>query len=531
MHATSTFLTALTTLDQIASADERKQTWRQGLAALVAAAEREPAPLEGVAPEQLAAAVRRATVDGLLADLGWMAPAATATALLALAQALPPGPDRRELGRRVVAELHSGERDTFVQLAAALALSSPRALDGPAARARIEVAITAPLLGAGTVGSLALALASREELATTWLHRPSTGCLPDRRLAARLLAHAARAAVSRAAIGDLDGVRVLGGAEITASLTRLLGDREQLVWRFAAIARGLLAHAMPALADEIDRELEAGADASLVRRGATSAAAALERGGVALRWRSAILALGTASTGVAHAAMLGLPGLVAIDPRSADDLVAQLCLVGGLDTIEAYVGLRRDEGLRGLPTADRAAREWIERALAADDGTDDGRLALVHALRSELGDGTEEPGLATASAEVRACIDRGDVTAAVECATRAVGELAGVVELLERSSDDDPALRRHALRQWRELDRTFFADGTVAGALALARAGDRARIELGALLRRVEQVLLAQEGQPERGKLVAPWSVCSTARRRSTTTRPDATSAWPRPGA
>ncbi len=505
MDATSTFLAALTTLDQIASADERRLIWRQGMAALVAAAEREPAPLEGVAPDVLATVVRRATADGLLADLGWMSPAAMATSLLALAQALPPGADRRELGRRVAKELHGGERDTFVQLAAALALSSSRALDGAAARARIEVAITAPLASAGSVGPLSLALIARDDLAQTWLHGPSTGSLPDRRLAARLLAHAVRAAITRAAVGDLDGVRLLSSPAIRAPLERLLRDREALVWRFAAIARGLLAHALPDVAKEIEAELDGSAGDDLVRRGATSAAAALERGGLALRWRATILARATISASTAHAAMLGIAGLAATDPTAADSLATQLCMLGGLDAVETYVGLRRDEGMRELHEADAVARAWIERALAADDGSDDGRLALLHVLRAELGDGVPEEPLATAAADVRAAIDRGDLAMAVSRAGRAVTELATAVDWLERGDDDDAIDRRHALRMWRELDRTFFSDGTVGGALTLTKAGDSAASELGRLLGRLETLLLAREGTAETGKTVGHY--------------------------
>lgn len=505
MDATSTFLAALTTLDQIASADERRLIWRQGMAALVAAAEREPAPLEGVAPDVLAAVVRRATADGLLIDMGWMSPAAMATSLLALAQALPPGADRRELGRRVATALSGGERDTFVQLAAALALSSSRALDGAAARARIEVAITAPLAGGSSVGPLSLALIARDDLATTWLHHPSTGSLPDRRLAARLLAHAARAAVTRAAVGDLDGIRLLASPSIRAPLERLLRDREALVWRFAAIARGLLAHAHPEVAKEIEAELDGSAGDDLVRRGATSAAAALERGGMALRWRATLLARATISAGTAHAAMLGIAGLAATDPAAADSLATQLCMLGGLDAVETYVGLRRDEGMRELHEADAVARAWIERALAADDGSDDGRLALLHVLRAELGDGVPEEPLATAAADVRAAIDRGDLGMAVSRAGLAVAELATAVDWLERSDDDDAIDRRHALRLWRELDRTFFSDGTVGGALSLTKGGEPAASELGRLQGRLETLLLAREGTPETGKTVAHY--------------------------
>src|SRR5204863_1817292 len=130
--------------------------------------------------------------------------------------------------------------------------------------------LTAP----GTIGELALGLLAQPSLAHSWVEVPAMGSLPARRLAARILAHGAREAVRRHDAGDRGGVTVLARPGTRAALARLLGDREALVWRFACIARGLLAHVDPELADAIDRELRPNASPTELRRGAGSAAAA-----------------------------------------------------------------------------------------------------------------------------------------------------------------------------------------------------------------------------------------------------------------
>src|SRR5438094_7035429 len=101
MGSGRTYLAALAGIHAIADADERRRVARQGLAMLAQIAEREPAPLEGISAEQLLLAVRAALGDGIFAALDWLSPAAGAIALFEVAQALPPGPERRELGRRV----------------------------------------------------------------------------------------------------------------------------------------------------------------------------------------------------------------------------------------------------------------------------------------------------------------------------------------------------------------------------------------------------------------------------------------------
>src|SRR4051794_19915490 len=116
MGSGRTYLAAFVGLHKIDDPDERRRVARQGLAMLAQIAEREPAPLEGLPADQILLAVRTALGDGMLADLDWLSPAAGAIALFELAQALPPGPDRRELGRRVLTRLRAADRDTFVRL-------------------------------------------------------------------------------------------------------------------------------------------------------------------------------------------------------------------------------------------------------------------------------------------------------------------------------------------------------------------------------------------------------------------------------
>ncbi|MEZ4365762.1 MAG: protein kinase [Kofleriaceae bacterium] len=254
---------------------------------------------------------------------------------------------------------------------------------------------------------------------------------------------------------------------------------------------------MPTLVEQIDRDLEPGGAPDQLRRAATSAAAALERGGQATRWRTVLIERTRVDGGVARAVVSGLAGVAAADPGTADAIAAQMVVYGGLDAIEALVELDREEGTLALPETLGVARDWIERALAKDDGSDDGRLALLHVLRSELGGTGVTDGLATAATDVRARLDAGELPAAVGRAQAALDELEAATEWLERASDDDVVDRRQSLRLLRELDRTFLSDGTVIGALTLAPDGEASIAALAGLLARLERALVERETQPE----------------------------------
>jgi len=493
-----TYVAAFAGLHEIADPDQRRRTTRQGLTMLAQIAEREPAPLEGLPAPQLLLAVRAALADGTLADLDWMPAAAAAIALFELAQALPAGPERRELGRRVLVQLRDADRDTFVRLVTALARSSPKLLASEALRARTEVVLAAPLTAPGAIGELALGLLAQPQLAQSWVEQPAMGSLPARRLAARILAHGAREAVRRFDTGDRGGVAVLARSGTRAALDRLLGDREALVWRFACIARGLLAHVDSRLAADIDRELRPSATSTELRRAAASAAAALDRGGAAEAWKDVLVDRAGKDPGVARGALLGLAGLAINFPTDADALAHRLLLCAPLDVAEAVADLRREEGVPLLPSAAASALAWV-REQTRDPGTDDGRLALLEALELELGGRFRSDGVGAALSAARHALDTGDAPTALRHAREAVDELQAAAEWLSEATDDEAVDRRHSMRLLRELDREVLADNALDAVLALAPETDPARAQLAAALGTIEAALLAREAMPEAG--------------------------------
>jgi hypothetical protein len=492
------YLAAFAALHTLQTAEERRQVARQGLAMLAEIAAREPAPLEGIDADRLLLAVRVALNDGLLTSLDWLAPASAAVALFELAQALPPGAERRELGRRVLTLLREADRATFVRLLIALARTSPKVVAAEGLRARLGVVLAAPFTAPGMIGELAIGLLAQPSLAQSWVEEPATGSLPGRRLAARILAHGAREAVRRYDAGDRGGVRVLARPGVRAALARLLGDREALVSRFASIARGILAHVDSDLAGEIDRELRPTSTNTEVRRGAASAAAALERGGAARPWRDILVERATKEPGVGRGVILGLAGLAIASPADADELACELVKRAPLESAEALADLRREEAAPLLPAASASALAWTRAQISADDGKDDGRWALLHALEAELADASRSEGIGVPIGEARAALDDGDTQRALRAARAAVDEITEAADWLERASDDDALDRRHSMRLLRELDRELLADNALPAVLALAEQ-DPARVQFSRSLARIEAALLAHERAPESG--------------------------------
>ncbi|HEY5924698.1 MAG TPA: protein kinase [Kofleriaceae bacterium] len=493
------YLAAFAGLHTLATAEERRQVVRQGLAMLAEIAQREPAPLEGIAADQLLLAVRVALSDGVLTSLDWMSPASAAIALFELAQALPAGAERRELGRRVLTSLREADRATFVRLLVALARTSPKIVAAEGLHARLGVVLAAPFTAPGMIGELALGLLAQPSLAHSWVEEPATGSLPGRRLAARILAHGAREVVRRYDAGDRGGVRVLARPGVRAALARLVGDREALVSRFASIARGVLAHVDSDLAGEIDRELRPTSTNTEVRRGAASAAAALERGGAAKRWTEMLVDRATKEPGVGRGAILGLAGLAIAEPAEADDLAQKLVACAPLESAEALADLRREEAAPLLPAAAADALAWTRAQITADDGKDDGRWALLHALEAELAGVPVPEGIGVPIAEARRSLDAGDVQAALGAARVAVEGIGEAADWLERASDDDAIDRRHSMRLLRQLDRELLADNVLQAVLALAGEQDPARVQFARALAAIEASLLAHEREPETG--------------------------------
>ncbi|HEY6876491.1 MAG TPA: serine/threonine protein kinase, partial [Polyangiales bacterium] len=197
-------LTVLKTLHELPSAAEQRAAFRRGMASLAQAAlDPAAAPFEGLGTEPLLASVQVMLSTRLLDELDFLRPAAAASALYALASALPADSvERRELGRRLLKLVAHGDARTFVSLTTALALGSTRAFEPPSMRARIELMLLLPDSAGVNVDALAFALVSRGELCARFVVEPARGDLPARRMAARVLERAARHASLRAKQGD-----------------------------------------------------------------------------------------------------------------------------------------------------------------------------------------------------------------------------------------------------------------------------------------------------------------------------------------
>ena len=143
--------------------------------------------LEGLHPEALARGEEAAMGSGLVDDLEWLTPPAAGAALYTLAAALPPGAAQREIGRRVLARLNTGNAETFCAMATRMARAAGKGLSTPAVRARVGILTELPLALGIRDGPLALGVVASRELQREWVIGPSTGSLHARRLAARLL--------------------------------------------------------------------------------------------------------------------------------------------------------------------------------------------------------------------------------------------------------------------------------------------------------------------------------------------------------
>ncbi|MCU0690900.1 MAG: protein kinase [Polyangiaceae bacterium] len=484
MRTATTHIDGLIQLHRVDDAQARVSVWRQSVAALAAkAVDLHPVPLEGLNPADLAASIRVALAQGLVDDLAWLSPSHAAAALFELASALPIGDERRELGRRVLLRLHEGNAETFATLAAQLAMSSRRGLAGPAIRARVALAMAAPTRTNGKATKLALALISHADPARSWLEVPSTGSLSSRRLAARLLECAAVEVVRREPRVDDNALAVFDQPTVLAAWNRLLADGEPLVWRHVAIARGLLSNANPHFAEHIENGLEPSLSSTQWRRAAVSLAARIALEPQAATARSLTLLrseLLQRDPGIAGAMVFGVAWSLESEPDAAHELLDALIGMGTLDALESLAELRRD-GIGGQ-LDDRileSARKRLDQAESARTD-DDGRTALLMALRDELGPSAEtQPDHA-----LRAVLSRAQVAFAEHDARTAhahglelLFSVSATLDALLQGSNASEADRTAAYLAVRDLDRTLLASSTLLNLLMLGpRTGETAAL-------------------------------------------------------
>ena len=337
---------ALATLVRLQDETERRANFRQAITALgQSSGASGPPPLDGIAPELLSRAMGLALDTGLVDDLEWIAPGPAAVALYEITAALPQGKPRRELGRRVFARVYEGSAGTFAAVAARMALSSGKPLEAATIRARISLLFDLPVGSSVNADALALTLVTRRELRERWLDRARSGTLHARRLAAKLIEHAAREAVVRAQQGDSHPKDLLLSEPVRSIYQSLLSDREPLVWRHAAVARGLLSAVDGGLREEIDSALDPNLSPTEWRRAAVSLVGTLPSdpdGAVRACKRLIEGPIAQHDPGIVATLVLGLPRAIEAEPDAAEALLDALALTRRPDVAEAVATLLSD---------------------------------------------------------------------------------------------------------------------------------------------------------------------------------------------
>jgi len=348
MHARPNPVEALASLLRVRDPAEQRASYRQAVAALghrAALGMATAPPLEGMAEDIIARAAEVAVETGLVEDLDWLAPGPAAVALYEITAALPPGKLRRDLGRRVFARLYQGTAATFAAVAARMALTSSRPFEPATLRARVGLLFDLPIGSSVNADPLALTLVTRRPLRERWIDPNKTGTLPERRLAAKLIEHATREAILRSQQGDSQPLTTLLSEPLQTTTAELLLDREPLVWRHIAVARGLLAAVDPDLRERVEQSLDPALSPTEWRRGAVSLVAmAAGDPSRAVKLCHKLLAgpLAELDRGLYAMCALGLPRVIEAEPDAAEELLDWLAATRRLDVAEAVAALLAD---------------------------------------------------------------------------------------------------------------------------------------------------------------------------------------------
>ncbi|MBI2393397.1 MAG: serine/threonine protein kinase [Deltaproteobacteria bacterium] len=501
MRAHGFDLDGLLELPAIRDAAARRASFRQGLANLArAAAEWGPSPLEGIAPAVLARSVGVAIESGFFDDLDWLSPAAVGAALYEIGAALPNGPEQRDIGRRVLSRLTEGTAETFTAIATRMARGSRKGLVGAGVRARVALTFSAPG-SALDAGPLAFALVSRRELARDWIASASTGPLPLRRLAARILERAAVLAARRAAEGDDYAPRVFATETVARAFERLLADREPLVWRHAAVARGVLAGLGSASWKTVVDQLHPRHSPTEWRRGAVSLVASIAtrpdralpkaldliRGPIAARDRGLVATM-----------VWGLPRALDAEPEAAESLLDAIVDADAAGAAEGIAGIMRDIGGDAGRRAVATARAVLADRLA--QGIDDeSEFLLARSLADELdperaGDVTLRDAVARA---VDLFVQEGARAAHAAALQALVTARVGMSTLEGLSGAAQNAMSvRMSVHLLRDLDLGLLEEPALANLLLLGGSREDAGAALEELRDRLGSWLLAHERHP-----------------------------------
>jgi hypothetical protein len=505
------FLEGLLDLGRASDAVARRALFRQSLVSLGQATARSgPAPLQGVEPNALVPGMRMALSDGLLDDLQWLAPDSAAVALYEIASALPAGFEKREVARRVAVYTYEGAADTFAAVATRMALASNKALSGASLAARVALTLELALGTSSRAPALALALATRRDLVKEWIARPSRGSLPARRLAARLIERSAAEAARLATSGEEDAARVFRSESLSQAYRELLWDREPLVWKHVAIARGLLAGAMPEMADEIEAHCASSLSPTEWRRAATSLGASVgaEPASASRRiheWLgSGILAR---DADVAGCVLWGLAHSALLEPDAAEEMALVICQKGGTGIADAYEQAARENPGWSSTRSAALVRRALRQHLSPHHAEPTSALAAELLADLDAPSETMAPSVRKAVAEALSAFASHGPKRAYELALAAFSLGEERVAVFEAMGEKMPEAQAERLALLRDLDIALLQSATLAHLLALGRRlSDAAGAELPdveMLHDRLGQTLLEEEAAEAPGGATA----------------------------
>jgi hypothetical protein len=470
MRARQSPADALIGLSRLPDASERLSSFRRAVSALGANVRvTGPPPLDGMDPGSLSKAIQVAVDSKFVDELDWIAPGPAAVALYELMIALPAGNLRRELGRRVLTRLYEGTGATFAAVATRMALGTGKALDPATMRARVSLVLDMPIGSTVDADALALSLATRRELAERWLARPSFGALPARRLSALILEHAAREAVMRSREGDPLPKETLSGELMRPVRRRLLADREPLVWRHAAISRGLLAAVDPRLREQIDLALDPQLSPTEWRRAAVSLVATLiadREEGVKACARLLKSEIVKRDPGLCASMVWGLTRVIEAEPDAAEAVLELLSQSFRPDVAEAVAGLLGEVnqpsfGIRAAASLRSVLASKLDKDSPVLRGITERALMLLD--RDRANDGVAEP-----LRQAMVAYETSGARTAYEHAVEALRQAQGSLERLTALGDDEGSLAE-SLKLLTDLDHSVLERSRLFDLLLLGR--------------------------------------------------------------
>src|SRR5690606_15507641 len=259
---------------------------------------------------------------------------------------------------------------------------------------------------------------------------------------------------------------------------RLLGDREPLVWRHVATARGLLSENVARFTDEILGDLDEDLTPTQWRRAAASLAASVAVSPQKALARAAALLEGPIpkrDPGIAGAMLLGLPRAAEVEPEAAEELCTALVREGGIDAAEALLSLRHERvgGDFGAWACQRARASLREQGFAESD--DDRLAALVSALDQDLRpvEERERPSLRMHLEAALAAFADKNARAAYTKAQSVLAEVDATLRRLEAAPQSTREGRREAFLALRELDGALLETSRLADLLTLGARGEK----------------------------------------------------------